>query len=188
MAEESNIDLDEVEDRLDIMEQVISELGRPAISKADRQILMTQYKHLEEVILQAFLDFFSNRVIEELKIRLPQLIVRFNTCSADFQDTWEQEMWVAYEFAHQGFEMKAAKDKPVLQTAQEIENLQELALTLSKLNRPTPKHMHRTSYVPKPQTLAEVDRDAQQFRQCRKQQQQPDPEEPTSRCRKCTLM
>ena len=188
MAEESFIDLDEVDDRLDIMEQVVYELQRPGLTKAERQIFMKQYTHLESVILKALQDFLNTKSIAEFELRLPQQILRFNKCGGEFQEAWEQELWDAYEFAHQDFELKEAKDKPTIQTAQEIGELQDLALKLAEMNRTTGKHAHRPSLVPKPQTLGMVDLDALLFREPKKRERDPEPQVSSSHCRNCTLM
>ena len=185
MAE--TIDLDEVEDRLDILEQVVDELRRPTLDRAERQILMTQYSHLEEVLLQAINTYISMQELMQFKLRLPLIITRLCKSCAEFQETWKDEFWVSYEQVHGGTTLKQNRDKPVTQTTIEINQLQDLALTLSKLGRDDRKHIRRVSLVVKPQTLAMVDMEARGYTQSKRPkpaQQQP---ETQSRCR-CLLM
>lgn len=185
MAE--TIDLDEVEDRLDIWEQVVDELHRSTLDRAERQILMTQYSHLEEVLLQAVTTFISQQAGIEYKLRLPNIINRFSKCGAEFQESWKEEFWEVYEQTHGGATLKQNRDKPVKQTESEINQLQDLALTLSKQSRMDKQHMRRLSLKLKPQTLAMVDQEAKGYLQskCPKPtQQQP---EVQTRCR-CLLM
>jgi len=185
MAE--TIDLDEVEDRLDIWEQVVDELRRPTLDRAERQILMTQYSHLEEVLLQAVNVFITQQVGMEFKLRLPNIISRFSKFGAEFQESWKEEMWEAYEQTHGNTTLKQNRDKPVKQTESEINQLQDLALTLSKQGRTDKQHIRRVSFIQKPQTLAMVDLEAKGYLQSKRPkpaQQQP---EVQTRCH-CLLM
>jgi hypothetical protein len=185
MAE--TIDLDEVEDRLDILEQVVDELRRPTLDRAERQILMTQYSHLEEVLLQAVNAYISMQEGIQFKLRLPNIISRLCKSGAEFQETWKEEFWGTYEQVHGGTTLKQSRDKPANQTTTEINQLQDLALTLSKLGRDDRKHIRRVSLVVKPQTLSMVDLEAKGYMQSKRPkpaQQQP---ETQSRCR-CLLM
>lgn len=182
----ATIDLDEMEDRLDILEQVVEELRRPTLDRSELQILMTQYSHLEDVLLQAVMEFIAQQTGAEFKLRLPNLIARLSKSSADFQESWKEEQWEAYERAREGVTPKQSRDKPVHQTNEEIHRLQDLALTLSKLSRVEKQHTRRISLLVKPQTLAMVDQEARDYLQSKCQKPAPLPETQT-RCH-CLLM
>lgn len=158
-------DLDDIGDQLSVLDTVAEELRIPMKQKPEIQILMTQYSHLEDRVL-AGIEYHMKQSREELQQRkLMAYIERFNQVGCDFQETWGEEYWLAYEAVRnlKRGETKGLRNRSAQQLAKEIAEVQDLALGLSRLDRAVGRE--RRPVLPKPQTLLLIDQESRQFRE-----------------------
>lgn len=160
-------DLDDIGDQLSVLDTVAEELRIPMKQKPEIQILMTQYSHLEDRVL-AGIEHHMKQSREELQQRkLMAYIERFNQVGCEFQETWGEEYWLAYEAVRnlKRGETQGLRNRSAQQLAKEIAEVQDLALGLSRLDRAVGRDRERRPVLPKPQTLLLIDQESRQFRE-----------------------
>lgn len=160
-------DLDDIGDQLAVLDTVVEELRMPMKPKPDVQILLTQYSHLEDRVL-AGIEHHMKQSRDDLQQRkLMAYIERFNQVGCEFQETWSEEYWQAYEAVRdqKKGETQGLRNRSARQLAREIAEMQDLALGLSRLDRGVGKEHGRRPVLPKPQTLVLIDQESREFRE-----------------------
>jgi len=160
-------DLEDIGDQLAVLDTVAEELRMPMKPKSEVQILMTQYSHLEDRVL-AGIEHHMKQSRDNLQQRkLMAYIERFNQVGCEFQETWSEEYWQAYEAVRdlKRGETQGLRNRSDRQLAREIAEVQDLALGLSRLDRGVGKDHERRPVLPKPQTLLLIDQESREFRE-----------------------
>ncbi|OMJ76814.1 hypothetical protein SteCoe_23750 [Stentor coeruleus] len=123
-------DLEDLEDRLTVFQGLVEQLQAPSLSKAELEILMSQYTVLEDSIIKG-IEFLSENLTIEKQDILVTLTHKYNELGCDFQDTWSDYYWSMYEFVRGGYE----KEVKTGEISQQIMEAQDLALTLNRISK-----------------------------------------------------
>jgi hypothetical protein len=175
-------DLDDIGDRLAVLESVVEDLSMPLKQHSEVLILMTQYAHLEDAVLSGIGEHMKLSRTDSDQQKLLHFISLYNNVGFEFQETWSDDYWEMYERVREGHttsKLTGVRNKPVKQLAQELQDVQDLALGLCKLDRVSVRTPTRP-IIPKPQTLLAIDQEARKFRDLKP--------EPKRRCQDCGIM
>ncbi|OMJ77147.1 hypothetical protein SteCoe_23329 [Stentor coeruleus] len=124
-------DVDDLEDRLLVMDSVVDQLKYPNISKAQIEILMNQYVILEDSILSGLQVLALAAETAMLQQQITDCAEKFNQLGSDYQDSWSDEYWAIYELTREGYQ-KSDKLKTGQEIANQIADVQDLALNLNR--------------------------------------------------------
>ena len=123
-------DVEDLEDRIIVLESVVEELNSPVISKAQLEISLNQYVILEDSVLNGLQNLAKSAESPLSQQKLTGCIAKFNTLGADFQDTWSESYWEVYELIREGYK-KSDKKKTGIEIAHQVADVQDIALTLN---------------------------------------------------------
>lgn len=143
-ATQKILDLDDLEDRISVLESVVTDLQQSPLTQPQLEIvfsiqLLNQYIVLEDSLLAGF-DYLSEETYDdEDKERLKTSANKFNLLGADFQDTWIDNYWTTYELIREGYKKvnftQGEKGKSTADVSNQVTELQELAITMNRRSK-----------------------------------------------------
>jgi hypothetical protein len=97
---------------------------------------MNQYIILEDSILAGLQVLALSAETAILQQQITNCAEKFNQLGCDYQDTWTEEFWTAYELIREGYQkvriMQSDRMKTATEIAGQITDVQELALSLNR--------------------------------------------------------
>ncbi|CAG9312045.1 unnamed protein product [Blepharisma stoltei] len=127
-------DADDLEDRLSVMESVVEQMKATFITRAQLEVLLNQYIILEDSILLGLQSLAKTAEDPSVQQQITACAEKFNEYGSDYQDTWTEEFWSIYELIREGYQ-KSGKKKTGVEIANQIADVQEIALTLNRISR-----------------------------------------------------
>ena len=130
--------LDDLETYLDVFKSSAEDLKPPGqtdlqLKSVQLRQKLSQYIYLEDSLL----DGIQRLAETEQRQVLLDLIDTFNVYCADFQDTWDSEMWVVYdELRSYGLNNKecVGPAKSLEEMDQQLKDLQEMAIDCIRMS------------------------------------------------------
>ncbi|CAG9320110.1 unnamed protein product [Blepharisma stoltei] len=124
-------DIDDLEDRLIVLESIVDQLKVPNIIRAELEVLLNQYIALEDSIINGLHQLA--RKAEDLTSQnlIGEATSKFNELGSDYQDSWNEEFWEIYNMIREGYQT-SAKKKTGQEINSQIESVQEIALALNR--------------------------------------------------------
>ena len=183
-------DLDDIEDRLMVLEGTVEELKEGGISRSQLEIVLSnqtlsQYIALEDGILSGF-EALSENSSPEYKDKLVVLIDKYNKLGCEFQDTWDEIYWEMYENIREGYinVIKMQRASSAVRVSLTVKESQELALSLKCEKRKS--NLEYTGQT----KMKEVDEIAKLFQSTTIEIQPEKNEEelPKKKCRNCEIL
>ena len=134
-------DIYDLEDCIELFESLVDEL-QSSTRKNERTTvrstqLMAKYVYMEDSIMEGLEKLPKLATSKEMQQRLIEAIQKFNKCCSDFQDSWGEELWLAYEATRNpkkgNSEFQQVKSHH--QINRQLLDLQDIAITLTRLSR-----------------------------------------------------
>ena len=94
-----------------------------------------KYIYLEDSILSGLEKLSKTANTSEMQQMLWDAVNQFNLLGCKFQDEWDDGMWKIYENARDPRKLKDESAKTHKQISKKLLDLQEIAITLSRMSR-----------------------------------------------------
>lgn len=124
-------DIDDLEDRLIVLEGVVDQLKVSGTIRAELEVLLNQYIALEDSIINGLHQLARKAEDLESQLQITQATSKFNELGSDYQDTWNDEYWGIYNMIREGYQT-SAKKKTGQEIKSQVESVQEIALVLNR--------------------------------------------------------
>jgi hypothetical protein len=124
---------------------------------------MAKYIYMEDSIIEGLEKLPKLAASKEMQQRLIEAINKFNKCSSEYQDNWNEEFWQIYDATRNP--KKASSEfqqvKSHHQINKQLLDLQDIAITLTRLSRGNTNDAANDSRDP----FALVDEEALKFKE-----------------------
>ncbi|CAG9318997.1 unnamed protein product [Blepharisma stoltei] len=124
-------DIEDLEDRLIVMESIVEQLKSSKIMRAELEVLLNQYIALEDSIINGLHQLAKKAEDLVSQNLITNATSKFNELGSSYQDTWSDEFWETYNMIREGYQT-SDKKKTGQEINNQVESMQDIALALNR--------------------------------------------------------